>query len=298
MRLYILAFFCFVTGVAQANVSSTVQVQKSDGRRCQGAFIASNVVATAAHCLDNFYDGGLTWNGNRSREAYVADSVRKRGSASNDDDFALLIFGGSHRFASPDFSRQRIGARVTIGTYRAGSLRTYSETISSYTSNSSQTADVFVATGNGPGLSQGDSGAPLFSASGQYLGALRGCVPGMCGFFGVHAGNPVATEVFRKIRSRHPNLFSQNATPSPRPPVQPRPPIQNRRYSCQAQCRIEYRNPYNVATESVRAILISASSPGEAASKGRTELERNCNEYCIFSRDAFRCTLSSSIRCQ
>jgi len=68
-------------------------------------------------------------------------------------------------------------------------------------------------------------------------------------------------------------------------------------YSCSATCKIEYRNPYDVAYQTVEAKIYDVSSSREAVSKADGTLRQYCQEHCTFSRDAFSCRLSTPIQC-
>ena len=275
--------------------ASVVSVTKGDGRKCYGTFVGHEVVATVAHCLDNFYSGGLRLaDGTRSTEVIV-DSAVVSGGASNDLDFALVRFPGANAYSIsvPDFSPQPTGVVVTVKTGRG----VFRENTRGYTSNSTQSHNIFLSTSNQSGLRAGDSGSPLFSATGKYLGALRGCVPNLCGFFSVHSANPVTSRIFAQAYRRGwLQRVSHDVSPSPvKPAPTPQPSVRN--FSCRAQCKIEYRRPDSVAYESVSANYVRATGAYQAQSVSRGSLANSCQAFCDYSRDAYICTLTSAPTC-
>lgn len=301
MRLLATLALMMMASTAFGRFDGSVTYTKGDGRECHGTFIQSSgsrAMLTVAHCLDNFYDGGIRLNdGSTSAEVFVASSVRSRGAASNDDDIALVIFPADSSRGTSRFSRQvqNSGDSVSVVTTRSGVRRNFSEAVQEYTMDSTQSYSAFITASNGNArLIAGDSGAALYDASDRLIGLLRGCVPAFCGFFSLDQDNSVTTSVFSQAAARYPALFSDTAPPVPGPSPVPTP-LQY--FTCSAQCAIEYSHPDNVAYETVQAYLIRAKTSYEAQSMARNQLDNYCQGFCSAGSDAFACTLTTSVSC-
>ena len=276
---------------------ASVDLRRNDGRVCIATCLKSKseaVVATAAHCLMNFDDGGVSVNGHSATRVFVPSFERNPGSVSLDGDFALVVLPrmACREGVEMERSRRPVGEHVTVITRGDAHI----ETVRTYTSGKRQPGDLYLNTTNIYDHKPGSSGSGAFTASGLFVGTLRGCVPESCGFFSVDSRNEVSSSVIDAAVAAG---YLQNSQPqTSSSPVIPPAPSQPRYYSCEATCRITYggRRP-DIRDKAVES-EVYASSVTDAKRTAQNRLEGYCDEYCSGSLDATGCRLISEPVCR
>jgi len=292
--IFALVSVWLVSSTAWAGIiDASVVLRLPDGRTCGGTCIDStgaSVVASAAHCADNQVTGGLTLNGVRSVDAIMPSFVPDNGHAPQDKDFALFVFpaGTCRSTVAMDRTIQEVGARLTVVKKNGGPV---TEIVQRYVGG------IYIETTNSSGMSPGDSGSGVFSNSGAFLGALRGCAAVGCGFFNVSRGNGASDAVIMAAMKRGYLAWEMNL-PNSSVPSSASTLSARKLYSCDATCRVTYGGQFEDTKDyTTRASYISASSLVEAQSLGQATVAENCAEYCRFSRDAVSCRITTQSFC-
>jgi len=180
-------------GGAPDLVHDSVVAFEGRGVWCVGTWLLhppgeEDILATAAHCLDNFTTGGIQilrgiGTGARSIGVFVHSNAGTPDSVDTSHDFALAYFDsgtaggrGVGIAVQPAMTRNGV-TPVTWEPFAQGRLSAPNEILNfNYHRNGiDRTGYIIHEDAGGLPDQQGESGAPLLNSQGELLGVLRGC---------------------------------------------------------------------------------------------------------------------------